>query len=853
MASTTTRTAQEGSSSTFTTTTTTSSLSASHPSPNSSASNSLSTPSPTNSTSSYTDTRIVRFDNECVLIPELQRAHKNGLFKKPLMVTKSYSYTLPPLWKRRSNGNGSGTEGEDEPRSPSTLTGSPELVFKVPVPIFMAKSPRSPVSPSMAPLPPCLVYRAPSNSRSPQIPPRRIQRRSSLPLPLDVVSVSHAHLHPHTHTHSHTHSHSPVLTPSSNPNKSPSKSPKLDKTDKDKDKDVTPETVPLRPCCPQCYPATENSVKDLIDGKKDEWQERWTRGAKKRRSVSLDETSMGYSVFGDVSNSNPGPSYAPSEEASGTRNTDGYADATEEAARPGSSGSSSGFAAVSLPTPGHPTHRHERAVVSSRAMSIHVDEVDKRRRLSALTEVSREGSRDNSRAGSRAGSRTASKENLLEHNRIWEMGSSNATEAESDDKSTSSSSANKPPLSPIRTQIPPHLSHKHSPSSSPTSLNSFSSASRYKSPRNVPIKPLLDEDEDEDQLFPLPSPRRTPSNSPSGSPLGSVRGSPAPSPVPSPGASTSQVNLVSTSSNTNAKGRVMMNPAASASRDSLVQVISSTMEKESESILGQSLSRKDKTPVGGRCEKGLLTPESPSNIPMSTSPPSFSAIGASGGRVSPVPTIPRSPSPLRHSHSGEGYSEDDGSVEPSVESTGNDSEEKELVDAREASFQGITPTTPSIARPIPIPIPPSTSLSTNENLSTSPNPDPNPSPSPLTSFRKLFNRGHSQQTSASGSESAFEDEDPVESSQQQQQPRPGQTPKRTLSISTSNLGLSTPSTSGKSPISPSASAEVGTTRRASTRRRPSLQSAVAGVLKGVSSMGTISMGGTSSMGGVGGA
>ncbi|THU88347.1 hypothetical protein K435DRAFT_315385 [Dendrothele bispora CBS 962.96] len=860
----------------------TSFLSTSHLSSNSSNSNSLSIPSPTNSVSSYADTRIVRFDNECVLIPELQRIQKNGLFKKPMLITKSYSYALPPLWKRRNNnGSGSGEEGDLEPRSPSSSTASPELVFKVPVPSFMTKSPRSPVSPSMSPLPPCLVRRVPSDSYSPQSPPpppqRRIQRRSSLPLPLDVVS--HAHLHAHAHAHAQSHSHSSTTTASSfgfNPNKSP-------KIDSKMEKDVNiPETVPLRPCCPQCYPATENSIKDIIEGKQDEWKEHWSRGAKKRRSASLDETSsIGYGGLpfgasrstGDASyNDNNGikATFGDGEEESVGSDVCLDEPGSTDSARPGSSGSGSGFAAVSLNTPG----RHERAVVSSRANSIHVDEVDKRRRLSALTEVSREGSRDNSRSGSRAGSRTGSRENLLEYNRVWEMQNgekkdeeattstmtSNATITNSSNTTTKSL----PPLSPIKTHIPPHLSSsKYSPSSSPTSTTSFSSTSRYyKSSHhsnNVPIRRLPTEDEDEDQLFPLPSPRRTPNASPSGSPLGSTRGSPAASPVPSPCASSSQINLVSSSNTKSGGGRLANLPAASASRESLAKVISDVMEKEKEGegILGQSLSRKDRGDSGiglglpsgsgsgigtgisvgtGRCEKGLLTPETPSNgsgMPMSMSPPSGT------GRASPAP---RSPSPLRHSHSHEGGESEEGrgeyggSVESGVEST--DSGEGKVpsistVNGIKEKKESTPPSIPSSTidsnqgtKPIPIPFPTPHSHSSNsdspvENSGTNPN-HPNPSSSPLTSFRKLklFNRGGGHPQQSSGSENGV-----VEEEEQDENGITQSTPTKSLSSPT---------------VTP--------------KRRPSLQNAVAGVLRGVSSMGSsMSIGGVNSLGSTGGA
>ncbi|KAF5389376.1 hypothetical protein D9757_004264 [Collybiopsis confluens] len=93
------------------------------------------------------DSRVVRFDNECVLIPQLR--------KRPMIVTRTYSL---PLWKR------SASDVSDDPSSP---------VLRLPFPNFKATkpltSPRSEQPPS-----PCLVHRTPSS-------PRRLDRRPSLP------------------------------------------------------------------------------------------------------------------------------------------------------------------------------------------------------------------------------------------------------------------------------------------------------------------------------------------------------------------------------------------------------------------------------------------------------------------------------------------------------------------------------------------------------------------------------------------------------------------------------------------------------------------------------------------------
>lgn len=42
-------------------------------------------------------------------------------------------------------------------------------------------------------------------------------------------------------------------------------------------------TVPLRPCCPECYPITEESLREG-----DDWKEKFTRAARRRRNSSAD-------------------------------------------------------------------------------------------------------------------------------------------------------------------------------------------------------------------------------------------------------------------------------------------------------------------------------------------------------------------------------------------------------------------------------------------------------------------------------------------------------------------------------------------------------------------------------------
>lgn len=71
--------------------------------------------------------RVVRFDKECVLIPEIRKQ------KRPMVVTRSYSL---PLWKRRGL---SESDIEDTTRL-SERTPSPEearVVIKVPIPTLV--------------------------------------------------------------------------------------------------------------------------------------------------------------------------------------------------------------------------------------------------------------------------------------------------------------------------------------------------------------------------------------------------------------------------------------------------------------------------------------------------------------------------------------------------------------------------------------------------------------------------------------------------------------------------------------------------------------------------------------------
>ncbi|KAF8626458.1 hypothetical protein AX15_004863 [Amanita polypyramis BW_CC] len=186
------------------------------------------------------DLRVVRFDNECVLIPQQIR-------KRSRVTTRSYSL---PLWKRRSQlAVDSDSPEAASPSSPtvaSTVPDESHIVLKVPLPSFIKRRPHSPArscSPSASSrvsLSPCLVQRSPSSSpASPTSPkPQLVAGRPSLP-------VYHQR------------------------------------------KGESIITVPLRACCPDCVPITEESMREG-----EQWKVKFTRGARRRRSASLDSTAL---------------------------------------------------------------------------------------------------------------------------------------------------------------------------------------------------------------------------------------------------------------------------------------------------------------------------------------------------------------------------------------------------------------------------------------------------------------------------------------------------------------------------------------------------------------------------------
>ncbi|KAK0491136.1 hypothetical protein IW261DRAFT_1413506 [Armillaria novae-zelandiae] len=173
--------------------------------------------------------RSVRFDDECVLIPQCP-PKKSGL-----LVIKSY---ILPWWKRKASPHNRGN-GANESNSISSPDGREHITLKLPLPSFLTKTPPGPHCTHTEPLSPCLVHRerrSVSTQSSPTIHhtiPAALTRTASLPM-TDHTGKSIA-------------------------------------------------TVPLRACCPNCFHAAERSLQEG-----DQWKEKFTRGAKRLRRASVD-------------------------------------------------------------------------------------------------------------------------------------------------------------------------------------------------------------------------------------------------------------------------------------------------------------------------------------------------------------------------------------------------------------------------------------------------------------------------------------------------------------------------------------------------------------------------------------
>ncbi|KAI0825281.1 hypothetical protein BC628DRAFT_1320272 [Trametes gibbosa] len=165
----------------------------------------------------------VRFDHECILIPD---PLPNS--RLPRLVTKSYSLPLP-LWRRKQREPSVVSDSEDDAED--------HVVFKVSVPSLTTKA-RSPSrDAARRPLVSCLVHSPPhtsssshSDPTSPSPPRHGRPRGTSLPQPVQRDAI----------------------------------------------------TVPLRACCAQCYSCIDRCMKQG-----DHWQVYFSKGAARRRkSVS---------------------------------------------------------------------------------------------------------------------------------------------------------------------------------------------------------------------------------------------------------------------------------------------------------------------------------------------------------------------------------------------------------------------------------------------------------------------------------------------------------------------------------------------------------------------------------------
>ncbi|KAI0700458.1 hypothetical protein BC835DRAFT_1304118 [Cytidiella melzeri] len=140
--------------------------------------------------------------------------------RMPRLVKKSYSL---PLWKKRSSSRQPSSDAELDGAIAASPSKDAGVTITVPLPSFARSRSPSREEYKHQPLVPCIIDA--SHHRRP------MPRRPSLPDPPRPDAI----------------------------------------------------TVPLRPCCQECYPITEESLKEG-----DEWQEKFTRAARRRRNSSAD-------------------------------------------------------------------------------------------------------------------------------------------------------------------------------------------------------------------------------------------------------------------------------------------------------------------------------------------------------------------------------------------------------------------------------------------------------------------------------------------------------------------------------------------------------------------------------------
>ena len=265
-------------------------------------------------------------------------------------------------------------------------------------------------------------------------------------------------------------------------------------------------TIPLRACCPDCIHTTEECLQmgEL-------WQEKFSRGARRRRSASLDASS---------------PPSCSLDAASGST----LCSALGTASNHGSG-------------------------IRRSVLAITVDEVDQRRKsLDLLNGVP---------------------PNLSFSHILDDPTPSPTRSGHGHDKDESTSSI-------------------ASATSSASYFSDDPNATPYSSQRKSSPQTGTIAEEDEAELFPLPSPRRSPSNSPKPSPSPSPRVSP----IPSPSSSTASLRPPP------------LIRSDSPSRDSL-----SGSAEGSEESAGST--RPYRRPGRGRDERGLLKPDAPPSSSVS--------------------------------------------------------------------------------------------------------------------------------------------------------------------------------------------------------------------------------------------
>lgn len=324
-------------------------------------------------------------------------------------------------------------------------------------------------------------------------------------------------------------------------------------------------TVPLRPCCEACEHITDQSLKEG-----EHWQEKFSRGARRRRSASLENNDLrGESHFS--------PTRIRNEFLALSKSLD-----VMESSRYG----------------------------SPSTFSLTVDEVDKRRKSLDLS------------------------------------GSSIPSSVSGASSSTSPSHVHSPG-SPFSARYPRHMPHERDVSSSST-ISSTSTTDEIVPDGLDPRARLRSspiEEEDEAQLFPLPSPRRSPSSTPSPSP------SPKISPAPSPNGSTSWLPAGSITAGTTSAGtssKENQSPSkTNSSQESLLKAPLSRKQNAGHLTAPALSTPKWTSPVqlsnrGGLPSNSAALGKSPIAAAASTSPASPTTTGVSSVRKLRIPTAPKS-------------------------------------------------------------------------------------------------------------------------------------------------------------------------------------------------------------------